>query len=120
MRTDPRVESPALADISDLKSPALFLLPLRGALLLQRLGRLFLRFLLPVHTLAHGSPPHDAECDDLKPTGQPWRLALQIAMPELYLRRAGCGTAWASARWERLIREPRRTPQQPTRRGCRC
>src|SRR5438874_12634057 len=95
MRTDPRVESPALADISDLKSPALFLLPLRGALLLQRLGRLFLRFLLPVHTLAHGSPPHDAERDDLKPTGQPWRLALQIAMPELYLRRAGSGTAWA-------------------------
>jgi len=65
MRTDPRVESPALADISDLKSPALFLLPLRGALLLQRLGWLFLRFLLPVHTLAHGSPPHDGERGDL-------------------------------------------------------
>src|SRR5437764_14439477 len=69
MRTDPRVESPALADISDLKSPALFLLPLRGALLLQRLGWLFLRFLLPVHTLAHGSPPHDGERGDLKNSG---------------------------------------------------
>src|SRR2546429_7018396 len=69
MRTDPRVESPALADISDLQSPALFLLPLRGALLLQRLGWLFLRFLLPVHTLAHGSPPHDGERGDLKNSG---------------------------------------------------
>ena len=41
-------------------------------------------------------------------------------MPELYLRRAGCGTAWASARWERLTGEPPRAPQLPTRRGCRC
>src|SRR5256885_14470990 len=82
---------------SDLKSPALFLLPLRGALLLQRLGRLLLRFLLPVHTLAHGSPPRDGERGDLKPTGQPWRLRLQIAMPEFYLCGDGCGTGMASA-----------------------
>ena len=88
---------PAPQTSSDLKSPALFLLPLRGALLLQRLGRLLLRFLLPVHTLAHGSPPRDGERGDLKPTGQPWRLRLQIAMPELYLRGAGCGTGMASA-----------------------
>src|SRR5438105_1508722 len=92
-----RVASVRPQTSSDLKSPALFLLPLRGALLLQRLGRLLLRFLLPVHTLAHGSPPRDGERGDLKPTGQPWRLRLQIAMPELYLRGAGCGTGMASA-----------------------
>src|SRR6266513_3717731 len=98
---------------SDLKSAALFLLPLRGALLLQRLGRLLLRFLLPVHTLAHGSPPRDGERGDLKPTGQPWRLRLQIAMPELYLRGDGCGTGMTSAgnAWCRNRRVSRRCSQ---------
>ena len=52
---------PTAADTSDLKPSALFLLPLRSALFLRRLCRLLLRFLLPVHTLAHGSPPHDGE-----------------------------------------------------------
>src|SRR2546430_449445 len=97
MRTDPRVESPALADISDLKSPALFLLPLRGALLLQRLGWLFLRFLLSVHTLAHGSPPDDGERADLKPTGQPWRLMPETAMPSRICAGSDLERAGASA-----------------------
>src|SRR5260370_38793393 len=52
---------PTAADTSDLKPSALFLLPLRSALFLRRLCRFLLRFLLPVHTLAHGSPPHDRE-----------------------------------------------------------
>ena len=52
---------PTAADTSDLKPSALFLFPLRSALFLRRLCRFLLRFLLPVHTLAHGSPPHDGE-----------------------------------------------------------
>src|SRR5437763_12773870 len=98
MRPDPPVESPALADISDLKSPALFLLPLRGALLLQRLGWLFLRFLLPVHTLAHGSPPHDGERGDLKNSGVNLGAWPRKSQCQPYLRRAGRGTGMASAR----------------------
>src|SRR4029077_10016273 len=62
------------ADSSDLKSPALLLLPLRSALFLQRLGWLFLRFLLSVHTLTHGSPPGYGERADFKPTVEPWGL----------------------------------------------
>ena len=53
--------APAAAHTSDLKPSALFLFPLRGALFLQRLCRLLFPFLFPVHTLAHGSPPHDGE-----------------------------------------------------------
>ena len=52
---------PTAADTSDLKPSALFLFPLRSALFLRRLCRFLLRFLLPVHTLAHSSSPHGGE-----------------------------------------------------------
>src|SRR6267154_2733273 len=92
-----RVASLRTQTSSDLKSPGLFLLPLRSALLLQRLGWLFLRFLLSVHTLAHGSPPDDGERADLKPTGQPWRLMPQTAMPSRICAGSDLERAGASA-----------------------
>jgi hypothetical protein len=58
-------------DISELKTSALLFLPFRGTLLLQRLRRLLLRFLLPVHTLAHSSLLSDGKhfLMDARPSG---------------------------------------------------